>query len=156
MGDVQSNSDELAKDFAAEPTASTSKSLDLFRDNLIKFSKYTQMRCLSTLNYSNDTNCLSTIVSSIEFDKNNEYFAIAGVTKRIKIFDYYTAIRDAVVDIKYPINEMICNSKISCVIWNCYFKELLASSDYEGIVTIWDVETRTRKKTFQEHDKRSW
>lgn len=88
--------------------------------------------------------------------KNINFHQIVGVTKRIKIFDYYTAIRDAVVDIKYPINEMVCNSKISCVIWNCYFKELLASSDYEGIVTIWDVETRTRKKTFQEHDKRSW
>lgn len=135
----------------------TNKSLDLFRENLVKFSKYSQLRTLSTLNYSNEANVLpSTIVSSIEFDKDNEYFAIAGVTKRIKIFDYYACVRDAVVDIKHPINEMICSSKISCVVWNSYFKELLASSDYEGIVTIYDVETRARKRTFQEHDKRSW
>ncbi|CAO1352735.1 unnamed protein product [Diamesa hyperborea] len=133
------------------------ESLDLFRDNLTKFSRFNQLRTLSTLNYSNDTNLMSsTIVSSIEFDKDSEYFAIAGVTKRIKIFDYYTCIRDGIVDIKYPINEMVCNSKISCVVWNCYFKELLASSDYEGIVSIWDVETRQRKRTFQEHDKRCW
>jgi E3 ubiquitin-protein ligase RFWD2 len=99
---------------------------------------------------------VSTIVSSIEFDKDQEFFAIAGVTKRIKIFDYYSAIRDAAVDINYPINEMVCNSKISCVIWNSYFKEVLASSDYEGIVTIWDVSTRSRTKTFEEHDKRCW
>ncbi|XP_061503769.1 uncharacterized protein LOC11175646 [Anopheles gambiae] len=131
-------------------------SLDTFRESLIKFSKYSALRPLATLNYSNDSNYVSTIVSSIEFDKDSEYFAIAGVTKRIKIFDYYTAIRDAAVDINYPINEMTCNSKISCVIWNSYFKQVLASSDYEGIVTIWDVLTRTRTKTFEEHDKRCW
>uniref|UniRef100_A0A182JFK9 Uncharacterized protein n=1 Tax=Anopheles atroparvus TaxID=41427 RepID=A0A182JFK9_ANOAO len=131
-------------------------SLDTFRESLIKFSKYSALRPLATLNYSNDSNYASTIVSSIEFDKDSEYFAIAGVTKRIKIFDYYTAIRDAAVDINYPINEMTCNSKISCVIWNSYFKQVLASSDYEGIVTIWDVLTRTRTKTFEEHDKRCW
>uniref|UniRef100_A0A240PKY3 RING-type domain-containing protein n=1 Tax=Anopheles epiroticus TaxID=199890 RepID=A0A240PKY3_9DIPT len=131
-------------------------SLDTFRESLIKFSKYSALRPLATLNYSNDSNYASTIVSSIEFDKDNEYFAIAGVTKRIKIFDYYTAIRDAAVDINYPINEMTCNSKISCVVWHSYFKQVLASSDYEGIVTIWDVMTRTRTKTFEEHDKRCW
>lgn len=141
-----------------EPAApNCSRSLDLFRENLIKFSKYSQLRTLSTLNYSNDNNVMpSTIVSSIEFDKDNEYFAIAGVTKRIKIFDYYACVRDAVVDIKHPINEMVCTSKISCVAWNSYYKELLASSDYEGIVTVYDVETRARKRTFQEHDKRCW
>lgn len=134
-----------------------SKSLDVFRENLVKFSKYSQLRTLSTLNYSNDNNVMpSTIVSSIEFDKDNEFFAIAGVTKRIKIFDYYACVRDAVVDIKHPVNEMLCTSKISCVAWNSYFKELLASSDYEGIVTVYDVETRARKRTFQEHDKRCW
>ncbi|ETN58667.1 E3 ubiquitin-ligase protein COP1 [Anopheles darlingi] len=133
-----------------------SSSLDTFRENLIKFSKYSALRPLATLNYSNNSNYASTIVSSIEFDKDSEYFAIAGVTKRIKIFDYYTAIRDAAVDINYPINEMTCNSKISCVIWNTYFKQVLASSDYEGIVTIWDVVTRTCTKTYEEHDKRCW
>lgn len=139
------------------PMLKGSKSLDTFRENLVKFSKYSQLRTLSTLNYSNDNNVMpSTIVSSIEFDKDNEYFAIAGVTKRIKIFDYYACVRDAVVDIKHPINEMVCTSKISCVAWNSYFKELLAASDYEGIVTVYDVETRARKRTFQEHDKRCW
>lgn len=147
---------------AATPTEpqvpKISKTLDTFRENLVKFSKYSQLRALSTLNYSNDNLQSSTIVSSIEFDKDNEFFAIAGVTKRIKIFDYYTCVRDGVVSQAsyHPINEMVCNSKISCVAWNSYFKELLACSDYEGIVTVYDVETRQRKRTFQEHDKRAW
>lgn len=130
--------------------------LKKFRSNLNKFSKYNMLRQLATLNYSNDITFGSTIVSSIEFDKDCEYFAIAGVTKRIKIFDYYATLRDSIIDIQYPMNEMVCNSKISCIVYNSFFKEVLASSDYEGIVTIWDVATRTRTKVFQEHDKRCW
>uniref|UniRef100_A0A4Y0BPT7 RING-type domain-containing protein n=1 Tax=Anopheles funestus TaxID=62324 RepID=A0A4Y0BPT7_ANOFN len=158
MGGVQpaATSNASSQSNLDNTRSSGRSSLDTFRESLIKFSKYSALRPLATLNYSNDSNYVSTIVSSIEFDKDSEYFAIAGVTKRIKIFDYYTAIRDAAVDINYPINEMTCNSKISCVIWNSYFKQVLASSDYEGIVTIWDVLTRTRTKTFEEHDKRCW
>lgn len=48
---------------------------------------------------------------SIEFDRDCDYFAIAGVTKKIKVFEYGTVIQDA-VDIHYPVNEMTCNSKI--------------------------------------------
>ena len=33
------------------------------------------------------------IVSSIEFDKDQEFFAIAGVTKRIKIYDYNNVLK---------------------------------------------------------------
>ena len=129
--------------------------LDFFRENLVKFSRYSALRPLATLNYSSDIFNNSTIVSSIEFDKDNEYFAIAGVTKRIKVFDYGAVIRDT-VDIHYPCVEMISSSKISCVSWNSYHKGMLASSDYEGTVTVWDATTGQRTKTFQEHEKRCW
>ncbi|KAK9509545.1 hypothetical protein O3M35_006841 [Rhynocoris fuscipes] len=136
-------------------SGSSSSGLDLFRENLVKFSRYSSLRPLATLNYSSDIFNNSTIVSSIEFDKDNELFAIAGVTKRIKVFDYASVIRD-VVDIHYPSIEMVSSSKISCVSWNSYHKSTLASSDYEGSVTVWDVSTGQRTKTFQEHEKRCW
>lgn len=135
--------------------SNSKESLDVFRERLFKFSKYSSLRPLATLNYANDMFLPSTIVSSIEFDKDNEFFAIAGVTKKIKIFDYLAVIRDP-VDIHYPCTEMMSNSKISCVNWNSYHKNILASSDYEGTVTIWDAETGVRTKSFQEHDKRCW
>lgn len=134
---------------------STNRGLDEFRDNLVKFSKYNTLRPLATMHYSNDLHNNSTIVSTIVFDKDNEYFAIGGVTKRIKIFDYLAVIRDT-VDIHYPGVEMISNSKISCITWNSYHKNILASSDYEGAVSIWDVQTGSRTKTFHEHEKRCW
>lgn len=129
--------------------------LDVFRENLVKFSKYNTLRPLATMHYSSDLHNNSTIVSTIVFDKDNEYFAIGGVTKRIKIFDYLAVIRDT-VDIHYPTVEMISSSKISCITWNSYHKNILASSDYEGAVNIWDVQTGHRTKSFHEHEKRCW
>ncbi|XP_072393247.1 E3 ubiquitin-protein ligase COP1-like isoform X1 [Diabrotica undecimpunctata] len=129
--------------------------LDHFRESLIKFSTYNSLRVLATLNYSSDLFNNSTIVSSIEFDKDNEFFAIAGVTKRIKVFEYGAVIKD-IVSVHYPCVEMVSRSKISCVSWHTYHKSTLASSDYEGTVTIWDASTGQRTKTYQEHEKRCW
>lgn len=140
---------------STDSSVGVSSGLDVFRENLVKFSRYNTLRPLATLNYSSDIFTNATIVSSIEFDKDNEFFAIAGVTKRIKVFDYGAVIRDA-VDIHYPCVEMISSSKISCVSFNSYHKGILASSDYEGTVTVWDAVTGQRTKTFQEHEKRCW
>ncbi|XP_050438806.1 E3 ubiquitin-protein ligase COP1-like isoform X1 [Adelges cooleyi] len=130
-------------------------SLDAFRENLVKFSRYNSLRPVATLNYGTDMFNNSTIVSSIEFDKDDEYFAIAGVTKRIKVFDYESVVRDT-VDIHYPCVEMVSASKISCISWNSYRKNTIASSDYEGAVSVWDAGTGQRTRVFREHEKRCW
>lgn len=131
------------------------KGLDDFRENLVKFSKFNSLRPIATLNYGTDIFNNSTIVSSIEFDKDDEFFAIAGVTKRIKVFDYEGVLRDS-VDIHYPCVEMISGSKISCVSWNSYRKNTVASSDYEGAVCVWDAGTGQRTRIYREHEKRCW
>ncbi|KAM9427452.1 E3 ubiquitin-protein ligase COP1 isoform 2-T2 [Salvelinus alpinus] len=128
--------------------------LDDFMECLSKFTRYNSVRPLATLSYASDLYNGSSIVSSIEFDRDCDYFAIAGVTKKIKVFEYGTVIQDA-VDIHYPVNEMTCNSKISCISWSSYHKNLLASSDYEGTVILWDGFTGQRSKVYQ-HEKRCW
>ncbi|XP_017778851.1 PREDICTED: E3 ubiquitin-protein ligase RFWD2-like isoform X1 [Nicrophorus vespilloides] len=142
-------------DKTAKPAADSTSSLSEFREDLVKFSRFSSLRSIATLSYSSDLFNNSTIVSSIEFDKDNEFFAIAGVTKRIKVYEYGVVVTDS-VNIHYPRIEMISNSKISCVSWNSYHKGTLASSDYEGTVAIWDASTGQRTKTFQEHEKRCW
>ncbi|KAK6194814.1 hypothetical protein SNE40_000362 [Patella caerulea] len=130
--------------------------LEEFTNSLSKFSRFTSCRPLATLSYAVDLlSGGSSIVSSIEFDRDCDYFAIAGVTKKIKVYEYNMVIKDA-VDIHYPTLEMVCNSKISCVTWSAYHKNMLASSDYEGTVTLWDASTGQKSKTFQEHEKRCW
>ncbi|XP_041369065.1 E3 ubiquitin-protein ligase COP1-like isoform X2 [Gigantopelta aegis] len=127
-----------------------------FTESLSKFTKFSSFRPLATLSYAVDLfSGGSSIVSSIEFDRDCDYFAIAGVTKKIKVYEYGTVIKDA-VDIHYPVIEMVCNSKISCVTWSAYHKSMLASSDYEGTVTLWDAFTGVKSKIFQEHEKRCW
>lgn len=131
-----------------------------FSNTLNQFTSYNGLRPLATLCYTPDLFSGSSIVSSIEFDKENEYFAIAGVTKKIKLFDYSSVISSNGCnernDTHYPLVELECNSKISCVSWSSYMKSMMASSDYEGSVIVWDAFTAQKLRVFQEHEKRCW
>lgn len=136
-------------------SSSSSSSLACFSESLNKFTKFSSLRVLSSFNYHTDICNAISIVSSIEFDKDLEYFAIAGVTKKIKIFEYASVTKDQ-VDVHYPVCDMICSSKLSSVVWNSYHKNLLASSNYDGMVCLWDVCVASKIRMFQEHEKRCW
>jgi len=146
---LQSDSEENV----VEPTRW--EGLDKFGSCLSSLTKYNTIRPLATLAYTTDMFNNSSIVSSIEFDKDQEFFAIAGVTKRIKIYDYNIVLKD-MVDIHYPSTEMVCSSKISCISWSSFHKGMVASSDYEGTVIVWDSATSTKQTVWQEHEKRCW
>lgn len=51
-------------------------------------------------------------------------------------------------DAHCPVVEMSTRSKLSCLSWNKYTKNHIASSDYDGIVTVWDVTTRQVNQYF--------
>lgn len=58
--------------------------LQQFSNGLQKLTKFHSFQELATLTYGDQTsNCC--IVSSIEFDRDGEFFAVAGVTKKIKV-----------------------------------------------------------------------
>lgn len=65
----------------------TRQSLMDFSSTINKFAKHSQFKVVATLRYG-DISSTSSIVSAIEFDRDDEYFATAGVTKKIKIFEY--------------------------------------------------------------------
>ena len=131
------------------------ESLDEFQRSLNQLTRWSGLRPLASLSYGNELLNTAHIVSSIEFDRDADFFAIAGVTKRIKVYDYSVVVRDA-VDLHYPVMEMVAGSKISCVSWSTYHKSILSSSDYEGSVSVWDSSVGTRLRVFQEHEKRCW
>lgn len=120
---------------------------------LTRFTRYNSVLSLATLSFTSDLFSNASIVSSIEFDKDSDYFAIAGVTRRIKVYEYAMVLRDA-VDIHYPSVEMSCSSKISCVSWNAFRKGCLASSDYEGCVVLWDTAVSKKYRVFQVAERR--
>ncbi len=72
------------------------RSLDSFANCLSRFTRYSALSALSTMSFTSDLFSSASIVSSIEFDKDSEFFAIAGVTKRIKVHEYAVVIRDQV------------------------------------------------------------
>ncbi|KAG9292436.1 hypothetical protein G9A89_015306 [Geosiphon pyriformis] len=160
------------------PSANTPGGLSKFTDTLNAFTRYGEFRLVNTLRYGNLFGS-SSIVSSIEFDRDDEYFATAGVTKKIKIFEYgnierqlvttspdfiSSPIRDSAANnrkamdtyLHYPIKEMTCKSKISCLSWNTYIKAQIVSADYDGAVSLWDVNSGLQVMTFDEHEKRAW
>ena len=57
-----------------------------FSEDLYKFTRYQSFRELSGLAYRDETaSCCN--VSSIDFDRDGEFFAVAGATMKIKV-DY--------------------------------------------------------------------
>ncbi|XP_024379324.1 E3 ubiquitin-protein ligase COP1 isoform X2 [Physcomitrium patens] len=128
--------------------------LEEFESVLTAFSRYSRLRVVAEL-HRGDLFHNSNIVSSIEFDRDDEFFATAGVSRRIKIFDFATVINE-LTDVHCPVVEIPTRSKMSCLSWNKCLKPLIASSDYEGIVTVWDVNTRQSVMEYEEHEKRAW
>ncbi|XP_073100471.1 E3 ubiquitin-protein ligase COP1 isoform X2 [Elaeis guineensis] len=128
--------------------------LEDFQSVLTTFTRYSRLRVIAELRHG-DLFHSANIVSSIEFDRDDELFATAGVSKRIKVFEFSTVVNEP-SDVHCPVVEMSTRSKLSCLSWNKYSKNIIASSDYEGIVTVWDVTTRQSVMEYEEHEKRAW
>lgn len=125
-----------------------------FQSVLTTFTQYSRLRVIAELRHG-DILHSANIVSSIEFDRDDELFATAGVSRRIKVFDFSSVVNEP-ADMHCPVVEMSTRSKLSCLSWNKYDKNRIASSDYDGIVTVWDVSTQQSVMEYEEHEKRAW
>ncbi|XP_052202332.1 E3 ubiquitin-protein ligase COP1-like isoform X2 [Diospyros lotus] len=128
--------------------------LEDFQSVLSTFTRYSRLRVIAELRHG-DLFHSANIVSSIEFDRDDELFATAGVSRRIKVFEFSSVVNEP-ADVQCPVVEMSTRSKLSCLSWNKCTKNQIASSDYEGIVTVWDVTTRQSIMEYEEHEKRAW
>ncbi|KAL8166195.1 hypothetical protein V2J09_007694 [Rumex salicifolius] len=125
-----------------------------FLEGLCKYLSFTNLRVKADLKQGDLLNS-SNLICSVSFDRDGEFFAAAGVNKKIKIFEC-DAILNEEHDMHYPVVELASNSKLSSVCWNGYIKSQIASSNFEGVVQVWDV---TRNQVFmelKEHQKRVW
>ncbi|XP_062013569.1 E3 ubiquitin-protein ligase COP1-like isoform X2 [Rosa rugosa] len=128
--------------------------LEDFHSVLKGFTQYSRLRVISELRQG-DIFHSANIVSSIEFDRDEQLFATAGVSRCIKVFEFSSVVNEP-EDIHCAVEEISTRSKLSCLSWNKYTKNQIASSDYEGIVTVWDVTTRQSVMEYEEHEKRAW
>ncbi|KAJ4832695.1 Protein SPA1-RELATED 3 [Turnera subulata] len=125
-----------------------------FLEGLCKYLAFSKLKVKADLKQGDLLNS-SNLVCSLSFDRDGEFFATAGVNKRIKVFECDTIIREN-RDIHYPVVEMTSRSKLSSICWNSYIKSQIASSNFEGVVQVWDV-TRSQMLTeMREHERRVW
>ena len=85
-----------------------------------------------------------------------QVFATAGVSKRISVYEYANVLRNPHTETHCPALEVNTRSKLSCLSWNKYVQSHLASSDYEGVVNVWDVATSQSVAEYEAHEKRIW
>ncbi|KAH0654616.1 hypothetical protein KY289_032294 [Solanum tuberosum] len=129
-------------------------SINSFLEGLCKYLSYSKLEVKADLKQGDLLNS-SNLVCALGFDRDGEFFATAGVNKKIKVFEY-NSIVDEDRDIHYPVVEMASRSKLSSICWNGYIKSQIASSNFEGVVQVWDV---TRSQVFmemREHERRVW
>lgn len=112
----------------------SSAKLGPFFDALCKFARYRKLQVRGSLKYGELLNAAN-VIRSIGFNRDEEYIATAGVSKKIKVFEFSTLL-DESIDIHYPAVEMSNKSKLSCVCWNSYMRSFLASTDYDGLVQV--------------------
>ncbi|KAK4535384.1 hypothetical protein CDCA_CDCA04G1409 [Cyanidium caldarium] len=134
--------------------ADDSESLRAFAEELSSVARYSRFRTLATVRYGDPFHG-SNIVSSIEFDRTADLVAMAGVMRKIKIFEY-AALVTAPVEVHYPVREISTRAKISCLSWSPDAHNHLVASDYDGVVTLWDAGTSQAVREFEEHERRVW
>ncbi|XVE64728.1 hypothetical protein DITRI_Ditri07aG0124800 [Diplodiscus trichospermus] len=125
-----------------------------FFDGFCKYARYNKFEVCGILR-TGEFNNSANVICSLSFDRDEDYFAAAGVSKKIQIFEFNSLFNDS-VDIHYPVIEMSNKSKLSCVCWNNYIKNYLASTDYDGLVKLWDASTGQAISHYIEHEKRAW
>ncbi|KZV35197.1 hypothetical protein F511_09009 [Dorcoceras hygrometricum] len=125
-----------------------------FFNGFCKFSRYNKFKVRGILR-NGEFNTYANVICSLSFDRDEDYLAAGLVSKKIKIFEFEALFNDS-VDIHYPVVEMANKSKLSCVCWNSYIRNYIASSDYEGKVKLWDAGTGQSFSQFVEHSERAW
>ncbi|PJF19675.1 hypothetical protein PSACC_00503 [Paramicrosporidium saccamoebae] len=128
--------------------------LEYFGKKISKLTKLTRIRQVSALKLG-DVAGSSNIISSIEFDRHGQLFATAGVSKKIRFYEFRDTMNQT-MDLHCPVREIQCKSKVSCISWNPYIQHQLASADYEGLITVYDSNTGLAVSHLEEHEKRSW
>lgn len=108
--------------------------IDPFLEGLCKYLSFSKLKVRADLKQGDLLNS-SNLVCSLSFDRDGEFFATAGVNKKIKVFECDTIINED-RDIHYPVVEMASRSKLSSICWNSYIKNQIASSNFEGVVQV--------------------
>ncbi|RDX93265.1 Protein SPA1-RELATED 3, partial [Mucuna pruriens] len=125
-----------------------------FFEGLCKYLSFSKLNVKANLKQG-DLLQSSNLVCSLSFDRDAEFFATAGMNKKIKVFEC-DRTKNEDRDIHYPVVQMVSQSTLSSTCWNTYIKTQIASSNFEGVVQLWDVIRSQVQSEMREHDQRVW
>lgn len=132
--------------------APDSTTMEEFSTIIDTFKRFSNISIAAEIRGEEDASNPGAPVSSIEFDSTQEYFATAGVSKRIQFYNLEHVLEGS----QQPADEINTRSKLTCLSYNKFVKHHIAASDYEGVVSVWDVEKKCSIIDFEEHEKRIW
>lgn len=151
---LRSRENNYLRDKKTEADKKPLDRLGVFFNGLCKYARYSKFEVRGILR-NGDFSSMGNVICSLGFDRDEDYIATAGVSKKIKVYDFHALLNDS-VDIHYPAVEMSNKSKLSWICWNSYIRNYLASTDYDGVVKIWDAGTGEVVSHHSEHEKRAW
>lgn len=143
--DIENNSGDVAS-FEGHITREDVDMLDDFGETLHQMTQFHGVKTLATLSYVNDTFDEPTdenTVTNLRFNKDTDYLAISGIGHKIQVFDYVNVIRQ-IQDTSLPSAELVGTSRIYSTAWSNFYCNKLASSEHNGLVTLWDLSTRSK------------
>ncbi|KVH93042.1 hypothetical protein Ccrd_004904 [Cynara cardunculus var. scolymus] len=107
-----------------------------FLEGLSKYMSFSKLKVKADLKQGDLLNS-SNLICSLGFDRDGEFFATAGVNKKIKVFEYDSILNEN-QDFHFPIVEIPTRSKLS--------KEF----------QVWDVTQNQVSAEMREHERRVW
>ncbi|KZV58491.1 hypothetical protein F511_11951 [Dorcoceras hygrometricum] len=91
--------------------------LDDFQSVLSTFTRYSRLRVIAELRHEDLFHHANNIVSSIEFDRDDELFATAGVSRRVKVFDF-SSVGLLQSPIFYSVMSTLCLESCLHQLWD--------------------------------------
>ena len=122
---------------ASAASAALSGALVSFGGDLAQCMRRTYLRVRADVS-PGDVHSFGEMISSTGWDRDGEYVAAAGISKRVRVYEV-AAMTDLGAAVQCPVAEMRTRAKISSLTWNPYMKSVLASADYDGVIDVWDA-----------------
>jgi WD40 repeat protein len=98
------------------------------------------------------------MVCCADFAADDRHFATVSVSRSVKVFDF-EAVLSSPGSLHVPVWQATTRSKLSSVSWNAYVRPHLLTSDYDGLIQLWDASaapSSAEAAQFEEHSRRVW
>jgi len=157
---------ELENTYFRTRTNNTQSSLQAFTQTLSTFKQSSTSSFKPLMKfpyYSRGSQGDNSRISQIQFDKDEQYFAVGGYLNEIQIFSneflHGSDMDDNTLSTHpqpIPLQTLSTSSYITDVAWSNHSRGQISSTEFTGDITLWDALSASRLVTFSEHTAQVW